>query len=159
MVANRKALSDLRQQIVWLREDRRRLEDSLFRPRKMIRASLAFLPNYCGKKDCRCKKGFPHGPYPYLSERRKEGKTRMTYVKRDDLPDIKGKAKEYARFQHGLAHLTKINQKIRSLLEKIRDANCQEVDEYRRKVVTKKHLKVEKDGRSYQGMGKKLRGK
>jgi len=37
----------------------------------MIRASLVFLPNYCGKKDCRCKKGHPHGPYPYLSERRK----------------------------------------------------------------------------------------
>jgi len=143
MVANRKALSDLRQQIVWLREDRGRLEDSLFRPKKMIRASLVFLPNYCGKKDCRCKKGKPHGPYPYLSERRK-GKARMTYVKKSDLYEIKAEAEEYARFQHGLARLTKINFKIRSLLEKIRDLNCQDVDEYRRKVVTKKHLKVEK---------------
>jgi len=131
-MVDRKALSDLRQEIVWLREDRKRLEDSFFRPRKMIRASLVFLPNYCGKKDCRCKKGFPHGPYPYLSERRK-GRTRMTYVKRDDLPDIKGKAKEYTRFQHGLARLAKINQKIRFLLEKIRDLNCQDVDEYRKK--------------------------
>ena len=131
-MVERKALSELRQEIVWLRENRKKLEDSLFRPREMIRASLVFLPNYCGKKDCRCKKGFPHGPYPYLSERRK-GKTRMTYVKRDDLPDIKRKAKEYARFQHGLARLAKINSKIRSLLEKIRDLNCQNVDEYRRK--------------------------
>ena len=136
MTANRKALSDLRQRIVWLREDRKRLEDSLFRPKKMIRASLAFLPNYCGKKDCRCKKGFPHGPYPYLSERRKEGKTRMTYVKKSDLYEIKAKAEEYARFQHGLARLTKINEKIRSLLEKIRDLNCREVDEYRKKNAT-----------------------
>ena len=136
MTANRKALSDLRQRIVWLREDRKRLEDSLFRPKKMIRASLAFLPNYCGKKDCRCKKGFPHGPYPYLSERRKEGKTRMTYVKKSDLYEIKAKAEEYARFQHGLARLTKINEEIRSLLEKIRDLNCREVDEYRKKIAT-----------------------
>ena len=132
MMMDRKAISDLRQRIFWLREDREKLENSLFRPRKMIRASLVFLPNYCGKKDCRCKKGFPHGPYPYLSERRKK-RTRMTYVKRDDLPDIKGKAKEYARFQHGLARLSKINQKIRFLLEKIRDLNCQDVDEYRKK--------------------------
>jgi hypothetical protein len=107
----------------------------------MIRASLVFLPNYCGKKDCRCKRGFPHGPYPYLSERRKEGKTRMTYVKKSDLLEIEGKAKEYSRFQHGLAHLTKINFKIRSLLEKIRDQNCQDVDEYRRKIATKKALR------------------
>jgi len=57
----------------------------------------------------------------------------MTYVKRDDLPDIKGKAKEYFRFQHELARLTKINQKIRFLLKKIGDLNCQDVDEYRKK--------------------------
>jgi len=88
MTANRESLSDIRQKIVWLREDRKKLENSLSRPKKMIRASLVFLPNYCGKKDCRCKKGFPHGPYPYLSERRK-GKTRMTYVKKRDLPEIK----------------------------------------------------------------------
>ena len=128
---DKKALGDLRQKIVWLREDREKLENSLFRPKKMIRASLVFLPNYCGKKDCRCKKGFPHGPYPYLSERRKR-KTRMTYVKKRTLYEVKAEAEEYARFQHRLAHLTKINEKIRSLLGKIRDINCREVDEYRK---------------------------
>jgi len=135
MTANGETLSDLRQKIVWLREDRKRLEDSLFRPKKMIRASLVFLPNYCGKKDCRCKKGFPHGPYPYLSERRK-GKTRMTYIKKRDLPEIEKLAREYTRFQKGLARLTRINQRIRSLLEEIRDLNlnCQDVDEYRKKI-------------------------
>jgi len=129
---NRKALSNLRQEIVNLREDRKKLEDSLFRPKKMIRASLVFLANYCGKKDCRCKKGFPHGPYPYLSEKKKK-KTRMTYVKKKDLYEVKAEAEEYARFQHRLARLRKTNEKIRSLLEKIRDINCREVEEYRDK--------------------------
>ena len=129
---DRKALSNLRQEIVNLREDREKLENSLFRPRKMIRASLVFLSNYCGKKDCRCKKGFPHGPYPYLSERKKR-KTRMTYVKKKNLYEIKAEAEEYARFQHKLARLRKLNEKIRSFLEKIRDINCREVDEYRDK--------------------------
>lgn len=141
MIADRKTLSELRQKIVWLREERQRLENSLFRPKKMIRASLVFLPNWCGKKDCRCKKGNPHGPYPYLSER-KEGRTRMTYVKKGDLYGIKEKAEEYTRFQQKLARLTKINKKIRLLLEKIRDLNCQDVDEYRKEAVAKKkHLK------------------
>jgi len=129
---NRKALSELRQEIVDLREDRKKLEDSLFRPKKMIRASLVFLANYCGKKDCRCKKGLPHGPYPYLSEKKKK-KTRMTYVKKKDLYEIKAEAEEYAHFQHRLARLRKTNEKIRSLLEKIRDINCREVEEYRDK--------------------------
>ena len=129
---NRKALSNLRQEIVDLREEREKLENSLFRPRKMIRASLVFLSNYCGKKDCRCKKGFPHGPYPYLSEKKKR-KTRMTYVKKKNLYEIKAEAEEYTRFQHKLARLRKTNEKIRSLLEEIRDINCREVDEYRDK--------------------------
>jgi len=129
---NRKALSNLRQRIVDLREEREKLENSLFRPKKMIRASLVFLANYCGKKDCRCKKGFPHGPYPYLSEKKKK-KTRMTYVKKKDLYEVKAEAEEYARFQHRLARLRKTNEKIRSLLEKIRDINCREVEEYRDK--------------------------
>ena len=129
---NRKALSDLRQRIVDLREEREKLENSLFRPRKMIRASLVFLSNYCGKKDCRCKKGFPHGPYPYLSEKKKK-KTRMTYVRKGTLYEIKAEAEEYTRFQHRLARLRKTNEKIRSLLEEIRNINCREVDEYREK--------------------------
>ena len=69
MINNRKALSDLRQQVVGLRKEQKRLEDSLFRPKRMIRASLVFLPNVCGKKECRCKRGEPHGPYPSFRKR------------------------------------------------------------------------------------------
>ena len=84
MTGKLRTLSGLRQRIVSLREERKRLEDSLFRPKKMIRASLSFIPGYCGKEDCRCKRGQPHGPYPYLSERY-QGRTRVTYVKKKDL--------------------------------------------------------------------------
>ena len=134
---DRKALSDLRQKIVWLREEREKLENSLFRVKKMIRDSLIFLPNYCGKKDCRCRKGFPHGPYPYLSEKR-GGRTRMTYIKKESLEEIKAEAGEYTRFQHRLARLRKINFEIRSLLENIRGINSREVDDYRKETGRRK---------------------
>lgn len=132
MNTDRKALSDLRLQIVKLREERERLENSLFRPKSMMRASLVLLPNFCGKEDCRCKKGHPHGPYPYLSDK-KEGKSRMTYVKKRDLPNIREKVQEYVRFQKTLARLRRVNGKIRSLLEKIRDVGCEDVDTYKEK--------------------------
>jgi hypothetical protein len=125
-----KTLSGLRQEIVVLREERKKLEDSLFRPKKMIRASLSFIPGYCGKEDCRCKRGWPHGPYPYLSERY-QGRTRLTYVKKKDLIKVKKEVAEYVRIQKGLAHLRKINSEIRFLLETIRDLNLRTVDEIR----------------------------
>jgi len=45
-----RTLSGLRQRIVSLREERKRLEDSLFRPKKMIRASLSFIPVTVAKR-------------------------------------------------------------------------------------------------------------
>ena len=57
----------------------------------------------------------------------------MTYVKKRNLYEIKAEAEEYARFQHRLTRLRKTNEKIRFLLEKIRDINCREVEEYRDK--------------------------
>ena len=125
-----RTLSGLRQRIVALRKKRKKLEDSLFRPKKMIRASLSFIPGYCGKEDCRCKRGQPHGPYPYLSERY-QGRTRVTYVKKKDLIKVKKEVAEYVRMQKGLAHLRKINSEIRSLLESIRDLYLRTVDEVR----------------------------
>ena len=55
----------------------------------------------------------------------------MSYVKKKDLARIRKEVQEYVRFQKSLAHLAKINAEIRSLLEKIRDFNCQIVDELR----------------------------
>jgi len=132
MTGKLRTLSGLRQEIVSLREERKRLEDSLFRPKKMVRASLSFILGYCGKEDCRCKRGQPHGPYPYLSERY-QGRTRVTYVKKKDLARIGKEVTEYVRIQKGLAHLTKINSEIRSLLETIRDLNLRTVDQVREK--------------------------
>ena len=45
---------------------------------------------------------------------------------------ITQRAAEYARYQKGLARLSKINRRVRSLFEALRDLNCQDVDEYRR---------------------------
>ena len=136
------------QKIVWLREERRRLEGSLFRPGKMMRASLVLLANYCGKKDCKCKRGKPHGSYPSLSlslSEKRKGRTRMTYVKKRDLPEVRKLIEEYVRFQKSLARLTKINEKIRNLLEEIRDRNSQEVNEYRKKITEdKKNPKIKR---------------
>jgi len=75
----------------------------------------------------------------------------MTYVKKRDLFEIEKLAREYTRFQHTLARLTKINQRIRFLLEEIRDLNCQDVDEYRKKSIQKR---IGENERSSQGMDK-----
>ena len=69
----------------------------------------------------------------------------MTYVKKRDLPEVEKLVEEYVRFQKSLARLTKINEKIRSLLKIIRDINCHSVDEYRKKITEdKKNPKIKR---------------
>jgi len=47
----------------------------------------------CGNPSCACQKGKLHGPYPYLSEKRK-GKTHLTYIKKGDLEKVERKTEQ-----------------------------------------------------------------
>jgi len=131
MAPDRRHVSQLRQKIAGLREERKRIEDSLFRPGPMLRGSLSFIPNYCGKPECRCKRGHPHGPYPYVADTH-EGRRRLTYVKKTERAQVEAEVAEYVRVQQGLASLAKLNARIRSCFEEIRDQHCRTVDELRR---------------------------
>ena len=72
-----------------------------------IRGSLVIMERYCGKPNCRCRKGHKHKAV-YLSQSHK-GKTRMVYI-----PEImKEKVREYVQNYH----------RIRSALNKISDIN------------------------------------
>ena len=70
-------ISDLRQEISILREERLKEENRLMQAKDMLSSSLILRKFICGNPNCRCQEGKPHGPYPYLSEKRR-GKTRLT---------------------------------------------------------------------------------
>ena len=84
--------------------------------RKVIRATLREIYAPCGKRNCRCKKGFLHGPYYYLAVRTK-GKTKMYYLPN---PVLGKKAREgiaqYNKLWSLLCKISEIN--IRLLREK-----------------------------------------
>ena len=113
-------ISDLRQEISILREERLKAENRLMQAKDMLPCSLIWRKVVCGNPNCACQKGKLHGPYPYLSERAK-GKTRLTYIRKRDLEKIEGKTEQYRLFQKRLEYVRHLNRRIDDLFKRIRE--------------------------------------
>ena len=96
----------------YLKEKREKLIKEIPSLRRVIRGTLMeyYLP--CGKKNCRCKKGFLHGPYYYLQVRTK-GKNKMYYLPGSSLREkIKEAIEEYKNLRNLLYKVSEINIKL-----------------------------------------------
>jgi hypothetical protein len=113
-------ISDLRQEISILREERLKAENRLMQAKEMFPCSLILRKVICGNPNCRCQKGKLHGPYPYLSGKVK-GKTRLTYVRKKDFEKVEKKTEEYRLFQKRLEYVRHLNRRIDDLFKRIRE--------------------------------------
>ena len=117
-------ISDVRQEISILREERLKAENRLMGAKEMLPCSLILRKVICGNPSCKCQEGKPHGPYPYLSEKVKE-KTRLTYVRKKDLEKVEKKTEEYRLFQKRLEYVRHLNRRIDDLFNRIREMKIQ----------------------------------
>ena len=82
-------------------------------PADFLRAS--FVEHYltCGKKNCRCRRGFKHGPFYYLVQCLGVGTVRKFLLK---TPDQQKQARvgiaAHLKFQCQLAKLSEINTEL-----------------------------------------------
>ena len=113
-------ISDLRQGISILREERLKVENRLMGAKDMLASSLILRKVICGNPNCKCREGKLHGPYPYLSEKI-EGKTHLTYIRKRDIEKIEKKTQEYRLFQKGLEYVRHLNRRIDDLFKRIRE--------------------------------------
>ena len=68
----------------------------------------------CGKANCKCKKGKPHGPYPYLAfSSKKKGKAISVYLSRNELQIIEKKLKNYQELNKDIEELIMLGLKIK----------------------------------------------
>lgn len=118
-------ISDLRQEISILREERLKAENRLMQAKDMLPCSLILRKVLCGNPSCKCQKGKLHGPYPYLSEKRK-GKTRLTYIRKRDLEKVERKTEEYRLFQKRFEYVRHLNRRIDDLFKRIREMRIEE---------------------------------
>ena len=82
-------------------------------PAGLIRASYVRQYLTCGKKNCRCQRGFKHGPFYYLVQCLGTGRMRKFLLK---TPEQRRQARAgiaaHLKFQRQLAELSEINTEL-----------------------------------------------
>jgi len=116
---NKSNIRSLRRKLTALNEQRTMLIFGIIHGKPMIHGMLHEVFRKCGKKNCICSQGPPHGPYPALSVNRL-GKQKIILIKKADAARVIKKSKRYRYYRQTLANIRKINREIDSLLEDIK---------------------------------------
>ena len=112
-------ISSLRKNIYSLERQRKIIINYLLNAHEMIAGSIYTVYKKCGNKNCRCTKGSLHGPFKYLSKK-KDGVTKLTFIRRDDEPNIEKMAIDYRKYITHMARLAKIDKKIYEMVSMIK---------------------------------------
>ena len=104
-----------------LNNERTRCIYSLVQNKPMVHGLPHEVYRKCGKPNCKCVKGEPHGPYNALSVN-KGGRHKIVMVKQADAGTIMKKSRRYKYFQKTLGRIRKINKNIDEVLEQIKAA-------------------------------------
>ncbi len=100
-----------RRQIRALQLRRRSLESQLLQPRPMIAASLVerFLPSGQRRRSA---------PAYYLS-RWQQGRSKLTYVKKEELAGVRQQCQAYREFQQALTAWRQVTQELEALWKRL----------------------------------------
>ena len=105
---------DLRKvSLITLKKRQAALSQSVPVPSGYLRASFVKQYLTCGKKNCRCQRGFKHGPFFYLVQSLGVGKTRKFLLR---TPAQRKQARSgiaaHHKLQRQLAELSEINTEL-----------------------------------------------
>jgi len=90
---------------------RRRLATRLSDVEQVLAGSLVEQTRRCGKPECRCADGEPHGPYVYLSPR-PQGRGKLRYVPGELVAAVRVRLRRGEQVQTVLADISAINLEL-----------------------------------------------
>jgi hypothetical protein len=90
---------------------RRALAGRLGQVEKMLAGSLVEQMRRCGKAECRCADGEPHGPYAYYVPRTR-GRGRLRYVPAPLLQVVRAYLRRGEQVEAVLAEISAINAEL-----------------------------------------------
>src|SRR5205085_1961475 len=96
-----------------LRKNKIALLKLLSAPPNLLRASYVRQYVTCGKQNCRCRRGFKHGPFFYLVQSDRSGKIRKFLLKTaEQRQEARRGIDAHKAFERRLAELSRINTEL-----------------------------------------------
>ena len=108
-------LSALRKRVSDLNKKREAAINRVLNTKPYIAAQVYERYKKCGKPNCKCANGEPHGPFLWLYQKKKGQKAISTTVVKEKAPEAKEMAARYEE-------LLRLRQQIREADQKINDA-------------------------------------
>lgn len=115
--ADRQKFSQLRQSLVRLSDEVRRLIKPFLSDKPVIKGSLYELKRKCGKPGCKCAQGQLHCRMVVSAS--EKGKTRLYVIPWGFLIEVQGKVRRYQELRRARARLVEVHQKVLKAMDEM----------------------------------------
>ena len=113
----REKFSRLRQSLVQLVNEMKRLVEPFFSDRPVIKGTVYELRRRCGKPGCKCARGELHARMVVSAS--EKGKTRLRVIPRGFLGEVQEKVGRYQELRRVRARLVAIHREILKILDEM----------------------------------------
>ena len=123
-------ISALRKKISDLNKKRLDTINRVLQTKPYIAAQVYERYKKCGKANCKCAKGEPHGPFLWIYQKKKGQKVVSTTVAKEKAAEAKEMAARYEGLLRQRQQIRETDQKINELLNEFESHMEREVTEY-----------------------------
>ena len=113
----REKFSRLRQSLLHLAREMKRLVEPFFSDRPVIKGTVYELRRKCGKPGCKCAQGELHARMVVSAS--EKGRTRLRVIPRGFLVEVQGKVKRYQELRRVRAQLVMIHRQMLRILDEM----------------------------------------
>jgi hypothetical protein len=111
----REKFSRLRQSLLQLVSEMKRLIEPFFSDRPVVKGSVYELKRKCGKPRCKCAQGQLHGRMVVSAS--EKGKTRLRVIPRGFLIEVQQKVRRYQELRRARARLVEIHREMLKVMD------------------------------------------
>ena len=111
----REKFSRLRQSLLHLVNEMKRLIEPFFSDRPVVKGSVYELKRKCGKPRCKCAQGQLHGRMVVSAS--EKGRTRLQVIPRGFLVEVQQKVRRYQELRRARARLVEIHREMLKVMD------------------------------------------
>jgi len=115
--ANKRKFSGLRQSLVGLADEVKRLIEPFLSDQAVIKGSVYELKSKCGKPGCKCAKGQLHRRMVLSAS--DKGKTRLRVIPRGFVSEVQNKVRWYQRLRRARARLVVLHKEMLQVMDEM----------------------------------------
>jgi hypothetical protein len=123
--SQRQRFSRLRQSLLHLAQEVRRLIEPFFSDRPLIKGTVYELKRRCGKPGCKCARGELHGRMVVSASER--GKTRLQVIPPGFLVEVQDKVRRYRELRRARSRLIEVHRKMLKLIDEMEGMRREEL--------------------------------